>query len=155
SPEQARGKPVDRRTDVWAYGCVLFEMLSGRQPFEAGETVTDTIAAIIKNDPDWTLLPADTPPRIRALLRRCLQKDPRRRLPHIGVARLEIEEQALDVVADAASAAPGARVKVPSSRLPWIVASVAVSVAAALATVMLLHREPIEPGVIRLSLTPP
>jgi eukaryotic-like serine/threonine-protein kinase len=66
SPEQARGKPVDRRTDIWSFGCVLFEMLAARQTFEGGETVTDTIAAIIKNEPDWIVLPGDTPPHIRA-----------------------------------------------------------------------------------------
>ena len=92
SPEQARGKPVDRRTDIWAFGCVLFEMLTRRQTFEAGETVSDAIAAILTRDPDWTALPANTPPHIHRLLRRCLQKDPQKRLPHIGVARLEIDE---------------------------------------------------------------
>ncbi len=92
SPEQARGKPVDRRTDIWAFGCVLFEMLTGTQTFDAGDTVSDAVAAILKNDPDWAALPADTPPHIRTLLRRCLQKDLQRRLPHIGVARIEIDE---------------------------------------------------------------
>jgi eukaryotic-like serine/threonine-protein kinase len=92
SPEQARGKAVDRRTDIWAFGCVLFEMLTGKQTFDAGETVSDAIAAILKHDPDWSALPADTPIHIRTLLKRCLQKDPQKRLPHIGVARLEIDE---------------------------------------------------------------
>jgi serine/threonine-protein kinase len=92
SPEQARGKPVDRRTDIWAFGCVLFEMLSGRSVFDAGETVSDAIAEILKNEPRWELLGEDTPPHIRKLLRRCLQKDPQKRLPHIGLARIEIDE---------------------------------------------------------------
>ena len=102
SPEQARGKPVDRRTDIWAFGCVLFEMLTGRQTFDAGETVSDAVAAILRADPDWGALPAETPAHVRALLRRCLQKDPQRRLPHIGVARLEIDEGATpsDVTSD-------------------------------------------------------
>jgi eukaryotic-like serine/threonine-protein kinase len=94
SPEQARGRRVDRRTDIWAFGCVLFEMLSGRTPFDIGETVSDAIAAILKNDPDWSALPAGTPARIRILLRRCLQKDAQRRLPHIGLVPFEIDEAA-------------------------------------------------------------
>ncbi len=93
SPEQARGKPVDRRTDVWAFGCVLFEMLTGKQVFEsAGDTVSDAVAAVLMKEPDWNALPADTPPHIRSLIRRCLQKDVQKRVPHIGVARLEIDE---------------------------------------------------------------
>jgi serine/threonine-protein kinase len=88
SPEQARGRQVDRRADIWAFGCVLFEMLTGKQAFEGGETVSDAIASILKNEPDWNALPADTPPHIRTLLRRCLQKDAQKRLPHVGVARL-------------------------------------------------------------------
>ena len=152
SPEQARGKPVDRRTDIWAFGCVLFEMLTGRQAFEAGETITDTVAAIIKNDPDWNVLPADTPAHIRALLRRCLQKDSRRRLPHIGVARLEIDEGALADAAAEARVGANAPSGAPRS-LPWIVAGVALSIAAVLATMIILRREPVEPGLVRLSLT--
>ena len=77
SPEQARGKVVDRRTDVWAFGVVLFEMLSGRSAFDAGETVSDAIAAILRTEPDWNRLPADTPAYVWKLLKRCLQKDPR------------------------------------------------------------------------------
>jgi eukaryotic-like serine/threonine-protein kinase len=92
SPEQARGKPVDRRTDVWAFGCVLYEMLTGKHAFEPGETVSDAIASVLTREPDATTLPADTPPPIRRLLRRCLHKDPQQRLPHIGAVRLEIED---------------------------------------------------------------
>jgi Tol biopolymer transport system component len=102
SPEQARGKPVDRRTDIWAFGCVLYEMLTGRKAFEAGETVSDAVAAILTREPDWNALPADTPPFVRALLRRCLRKDSQKRLPHIGVARLDIEEGSTETVSSAA-----------------------------------------------------
>ncbi|MEO6213814.1 MAG: LpqB family beta-propeller domain-containing protein [Vicinamibacterales bacterium] len=91
SPEQARGRAVDKRTDIWAFGCVLYDMLAGRTAF-GGQTASDTIAAILTREPDWSLLPPDTPPVILRLLRRCLQKDVSRRLRDIGDARLEIEE---------------------------------------------------------------
>jgi serine/threonine-protein kinase len=91
SPEQAHGKAVDKRADIWAFGCVLYEMLTGTHAF-AGDDVTDTLATVLKSDPDWSGLPADTPLAIRKLLRRCLEKDPRRRLPDIGSARLEIDD---------------------------------------------------------------
>jgi serine/threonine-protein kinase len=91
SPEQARGKAVDRRTDIWAFGCLLYEMLSGRRPF-AGETVTDTLATVLQTEPDWTALPATTPQTLTQLLRRCLEKDVKRRLQAIGEARLVLEE---------------------------------------------------------------
>ena len=89
SPEQARGKPLDRRTDVWAFGCVLFEMLTARRAFR-GDDVTETMAAIIRAEPDWTMLPTNTPPAVRRLLTRCLQKNVRDRLPDIGAARLDL-----------------------------------------------------------------
>ena len=91
SPEQARGKPVDRQTDVWAFGCVLFEMLAGQMAFR-GETLSDTIAQVLDRDPDWETLPATTPPKIQDLLRKCLRKDINRRLRDIGDARLEIAD---------------------------------------------------------------
>ena len=93
SPEQARGRVLDRRTDVWAFGCVLFEMLTGSRAF-SGEDVTETLAAIMKSDPPMARLPADTPVEIHRLLTRCLQKDRRLRLQHIGDARLELEDAA-------------------------------------------------------------
>jgi serine/threonine protein kinase/Tol biopolymer transport system component len=91
SPEQARGQPVDKRTDVWAFGCVLFEMLGGRRAF-GGDTMTDTLAQVLEHEPDWTALPAATPDPVRKLLRRCLQKDPVRRMRDIGDARAELED---------------------------------------------------------------
>ena len=112
APEQARGKVVSKRADIWAFGCVLYELLTGRSPFP-GETVTDVIAAVVKNEPDWSALPAATPPRIRRLLARCLQKDPRARLRDIGDARLEILDAA--VVEAPASISPRRRFA------PWIV----------------------------------
>jgi serine/threonine-protein kinase len=90
SPEQARGKPVDKRADIWAFGGVLFEMLAGRRPFE-GETISDTLAAVLAKDVDWQALPPAVPPRVRDLLARCLDKDPKHRLRDVGDARIELE----------------------------------------------------------------
>jgi len=89
SPEQARGKPLDRRADIWAFGCVLYEALAGVRPF-LGETITDVLASIVKDEPDWTALPADVPTTTADLIRRCLEKDSRNRLRDIGEARLGI-----------------------------------------------------------------
>jgi len=91
SPEQARGKPVDRRTDIWAFGCLLFECLSGQRAFQ-GETVTDRLANVLQGEPDWSALPASTPPTVRELMQRCLRKDPRQRLRDIGDARIALAE---------------------------------------------------------------
>lgn len=101
SPEQARGQPLDKRTDIWAFGCVLFEMLSGSSAFSR-ETLTDTVAAVVGAEPEWNLLPASTPESIRRLLERCLRKDARRRLHDIADTRIEIE----DAVAMPAEPAP-------------------------------------------------
>jgi serine/threonine protein kinase len=88
SPEQARGKPVDKRTDIWAFGCVVYELLAGKQAFH-GEDATEILAAVVKSEPDWTALPPASPVK---LLRRCLEKDPKRRLRDIGDATLEPEK---------------------------------------------------------------
>lgn len=91
SPEQARGMTVDKRTDIWAFGCILFEVLTGTKAFH-GETTSDCIAAVIDKEPDWSLLPVTTPNRLRELLRKCLTKDPRRRLRDIGDARIDLDD---------------------------------------------------------------
>ena len=91
SPEQARGRDIDKRTDIWAFGCVLYEMLAGQKAF-SGKSVPDTLAAIFEAEPDWGLLPARTPAAVRELLHRCIQKDPNRRLRDIGDARIELDD---------------------------------------------------------------
>ncbi len=127
SPEQATGRPIDRRTDVWAFGCVLYEMLAGARAFP-GETTTDTLAAVVRGEPDWSRLPAATPPAVRRLLRRCLQKDPRQRLQAIGDARIELDEA--ETGFSPAVAAPAVRVG-SSSRLALELIGAAFLVAAA------------------------
>lgn len=135
SPEQARGKAVDRRTDIWALGCVLFEALTARRTFE-GESVADVLGAIVKTEPRWELLPADTPPKVRELLGRCLQKDPRRRLRDIGDAWVAIEE---------ALSEPAGPVTVPGGRrertAPVLVATLVALLATAVAVWSLLRTE--------------
>ena len=95
SPEQARGLPLDKRSDIWSFGCVLYEMLTGRAPFTGG-TVSDIIAGILERDPDWSSLPTGVPTSVRRLLRRCLDKDPKHRLRDIGDARFELVDEAID-----------------------------------------------------------
>ena len=105
SPEQARGLSVDRRADIWAWGCVLVEMLSGRRAFEGTDT-TEVIAAVIRGEPDWSRLPPDTPATVRRLLHRCLQKDPKRRLADIRDARFALEDLAREPEVGAATVTP-------------------------------------------------
>jgi eukaryotic-like serine/threonine-protein kinase len=103
APEQARGKAVDRRADIWAFRVVLYEMLAGRRAF-GGEDISVTVANVIKDDVNWQALPADLPASIRRLLRRCLEKDPRKRLSAVGDARLELDEHEPAAVAQASTA---------------------------------------------------
>ena len=112
SPEQARGKTLDKRTDIWSFGCCLYEAVTGKTAF-LGETVSDTIAKILEGEPDWGALPEHVPLLARSLLRRCLQKDPRRRLHDIGDARIELDE-AQSVPAAGETAAS------PRTVLPWV-----------------------------------
>ncbi|MGH9716588.1 MAG: protein kinase domain-containing protein [Candidatus Acidiferrales bacterium] len=133
SPEQAKGRPVDRRTDIWAFGCVLFEMLTGKLAF-SGETVTDTLAAVIRAEPDWTLLPRNTPLRVRVLLQRCLQKDSKQRLQAIGDARISLDEVLSGAPELLAEATGGARRGNRwTSAVGWGIAAAAVATAIFLA----------------------
>ena len=175
SPEQARGKPVDKRTDVWAFGCVLYEMLAGKKAFQ-GETVSDTLASILKEDPDWAALPAGTPERVKEILRKCLRRDAKLRLRDIGDARLDLEE--LGAAAASSSArlpfeenlhpaaqsptggrSDGARVERGSKKplslfLPWAVAA-AFAAAAGGAGVLALRARAPEGRVVRAKIPAP
>ena len=126
SPEQARGKAVDKRADIWAFGCVLFEMLTGKRAFE-GDEVSDVLAAVLRQDVDLTALPVATPPRLRRLLARCLDRDPRMRLRDIGESRVEIDKIIMGAADEAVASPTTASVAAPRWRrvLPWAVAAVA------------------------------
>ena len=148
SPEQARGQAVDERADIWAFGCVLFEMLTGRPTF-AGATVSETLAAVLEREPDWSAFPGNTPESIHGVLRRCLDKDPQRRLRHIADARLD-----LDDVFHVRPDGPATR---PRSRMPLLAAAAVVACLAALtvwATARRPQAVPTEP-LLRLQITPP
>jgi len=126
APEQARGRPVDKRADVWAFGAVLFEMLTGRRAFD-GEDVTEVLGAVVRLEPDWATLPPEVPVSVRALLQRCLVKEPRERVADIAAALFVLGHQ---VVAPAPATVP-----VPAKRRPWWAAALAIAVVLALAAV--------------------
>jgi serine/threonine protein kinase len=124
SPEQARGKTADERADIWAFGCVLYEMLAGRRSFP-GDSSADIIASVVKSDPDWSSLPEGIPPPVKRLLRRCLQKDPNRRLRHIADAKLEVDEAASEPAGETVVT------KIPRrGHIGWMVATAVLLVAA-------------------------
>jgi len=145
SPEQSRGQEADRRTDVWAFGCVLYEMLTGRGLFH-GPTASDCIAGILGREPDWEALPAATPAAVRRLLRRCLEKDPRQRLHDIADARIELDEVIGGGGHETEVAEPAARIGT-GARLGWTIVGV---VLGAVATALLLSSQrPPERGLHR------
>jgi serine/threonine-protein kinase len=149
SPEQARGKAVDKRTDIWAFGCVLYELLTGKQAFN-GDDITDILAAVVRAEPDWQALPAAAPAKIRDLLRRCLQKDKTQRLRDAGDARIEIQE-VLAAPPTALPATTGPVTRGWRKRVAWpAVAGVLALISIALATVLVL-RAPKPPQSMRLS----
>ena len=137
SPEQARGLPVDKRTDIWSFGCLLYEMLTRRQAF-AGMTASDSLAAVLERDPDMTILPAGTPAGVQSLLRHCLEKDPRRRLRDIADARLAIDDALHQPADDRTQTAPsGAGATGGPGRVGrralWLLGGIGISAAAAIA----------------------
>ena len=125
SPEQARGRAVDKRADIWAFGCIVFGMLTGRATF-SGESTTDILADVVKKDPDWAALPASTPPGLIEILRRCFQKDPRQRMRDIGDVRLDIERSLRAPTADQ----PAERQRSPLQSLGWSAAGAALTAGA-------------------------
>ena len=153
SPEQAKARPADKRSDVWAFGVVLYEMLTGRPAFD-GETISDVLAKVIEREPDWAALPASTPPRLRELLRRCFRKDPKMRLQAIGDARVQIEELISGATEETATAtAPAER----RTRAVLILAALSLVMAAALAIVATRYfrRDVPAPLLTRFEITTP
>ncbi|MGH9383908.1 MAG: protein kinase domain-containing protein [Vicinamibacterales bacterium] len=132
APEQAKGRPVDKRADIWALGCVLFEMLTGKRPFD-GDDMSDMLATVLKSEPDWTAIPADVPASVRPLVRRCLEKDPRKRVADASVVRFVLDEPA--AVAAVRSAASRT-----SPRWRWLAGGAAAAVALVAATAWIAMR---------------
>jgi hypothetical protein len=141
SPEQARGRPVDQRTDIWSFGCVLWECLTGESPFHR-DTIPDLVVAILNDEPDWSRLPAGTPASVRRVLRRCLTKSRRERLHHIADARIELE------MSDAEPAAPAAALPAPRRRLYPVLTVV---LATALGAALLFKPTPTAPRPLALA----
>ena len=152
APEQARGNTVDRRADIWAFGCVLYEMLTGRRAFD-GASAVEVISDVLKTDPEWAALPAGTPTVVRSLLRRCLQKDPSRRLRDAADARFQIEE----ALSDSGDAAPGRTTAFSApARRTWSVAAVIIASAAAVAVSLWSSRRPApDPEEVRFEIHAP
>ena len=155
APEQVRGRAVDKRVDVWAFGVVLYEMLTARRPF-GGATVTDLLAAVVSVDPDWSRLPADTPPAVRRLLRRCLHRDLRLRLPDIGAARLELTEVLAGDTEPVIAHGDRSSARRVRPAVPWLIG--ALGVAAAVYTIVAVRwtsGSQAEPPLARLTLEMP
>jgi len=150
SPEQACGKIVDKRTDIWAFGCVLYEMLSGKIAFE-GDTLSETIAAILEREPDWSTLPAETPRSLRRLLQRCLEKDPKQRLRDIGDARVELEQISRAPGDDMDPAVVMQETTAWRRRTRWAAAAAGVLAATSTALVWMALTRPAAPGDARVT----
>src|SRR5437870_3682888 len=149
SPEQARGKAVDKRTDIWAFGCVLYELLTGKQAF-GGDDITDILAAVVRAEPDWQALPPATHVKIRDLLRRCLQKDKALRFRDAGDARIEIEE-ALAGAPSVGAVIAAAATRGWRERIAWPIAAGALALIAIAFAIGFVQRAPKPPQPMRLS----
>src|SRR5215471_13432514 len=149
SPEQAKGKDADRSTDVWAFGCVLYEMLTGKQAFN-GDSIGEILAGILKGEADWSLLPSDTPAGIRKVVRRCLHKESDRRFKHAGDVRLELDE----ALSEPASKMPD-REAVKSGGLIWRVTTALLTLALAIVTTLFLTQRPSPPSELRVDIDTP
>ena len=138
SPEQAKGRPIDKRADIFAFGCVVYEMLTGKRAFD-GEDVSEILARVIEREPDWSVLPANTPPGIRRLLKRCLEKNVKERRRDAGDVIADID----DATMDATWVVPERRTNAAISRLGWVAAA---TTALALAVLGAIHFREKQPG---------
>jgi len=153
APEQARGLVADRRSDVWAFGCVFYEMLAGRRAFH-GEGLSDTLALVLRGDPEWSALPKDVPPGVRTLVQRCLTRDRKSRVPEIAAARFLLDDALARPAADATipPATPAGRAR---ERAWMAVAILTASAALSVAALMRFRPAPIPPGVVQFTIPPP
>src|SRR5262249_46917187 len=152
SPEQAKGRPADKRSDIWAFGCVVYEMLTGKRAFD-GEDATEVIAAVVRGEPDWTRLPADVPEPIRLLLRRCLEKDRGKRVADVSTARFLLMDR-VSLLGPGAQPAP---LRESAARVRWrraALISMAVVALGIITTAALWRQNSApEPPVARFSFT--
>ena len=154
SPEQARGKPVDRRTDIWAFGAVLFEMLTASKPFP-GDDISQTLARVIDREPDWDALPAGVPPSLETYLRRCLQKDPKQRVQAIGDVRLAMEGAFETSATASATALPAAPLEVWRRPIPLALVGLALVLTGALAAWTMMRSDGVPTGIVRFAIVAP
>jgi serine/threonine-protein kinase len=150
SPEQARGKPAGQQSDIWAFGCLFYEMLSGMKAF-GGETISDSLAAILRAEPDWNALPEETPSAVRRLLRRCLEKEPARRLHHIGDGRIEIEAAEGESSPELTAFGWATR----RARLPWILTSMFALIAIVVVGLSWIIPQKAAPDALHVAVTLP
>src|SRR6185436_18825895 len=153
SPEQAKGQVADRRSDVWAFGCVFYEMLTGRRAF-AGDGLSDTLAAVLRGDPDWSALPNEVPSGVRTLIQRCLARDSKARVPEIAAARFLLDDAVAPV--GAASGASPTTGGAPTRERVWMaVALLSAVITSSVGGWLLLRPTPTSPGGVQFTIPPP